>query len=342
MEPRSDIHAVLYGVADREGPRLAWSARTRGEHTAWRRRVLRKLRELLGAMPPAPPLEVHWAERRESDAFTRHKIYVRAERDYWVPAFYFVPRALARPTPAVLCFHGHSGVYPYLREGTAKERRVAGELELDYALRLAERGYVTLAPIQRGWNETAQPNPRPEPTNDCYDFAMRSFYVGRTPLGQRAYDGGRLVEFLRSREEVQRGRVAAAGVSAGGAATLYLAALEKRVRAAIVAGFFCPWREGVMGSHHCICSAVPGLRRWAEVSDVAALIAPRPLLLIHGEGDGGFPIAGTRRAAAALRRTYELLEAADDLWTDFFAGGHAWSNRKVLPFLERYLGPPRG
>lgn len=342
MPPKSDIHQTIYAVADRQPPRLAWSARTPAEHTAWRWRALRKLRELLGAMPPPAPVEVHWAERQEAEAFTRHKVYVRAERDYWIPAFYFVPRPLARPTPAVICFHGHSGVYPYLREGTETERRVARELELDYPLRLAERGYVTLAPIQRGWNETARPNPRPEPTNDCYDFAMRSFYVGRTPLGQRAYDGSRLVDFLRGREEVRRGRVAAAGVSGGGAATLYLAALDKRVRAAIVAGFFCPWRDGVMGSHHCICSTVPGLRQWAEVSDVAALIAPRPLLLIHGERDDGFPIAATRRATEALRRTYELLDAGDDLWTDFFGGGHAWSNRKVLPFLEQHLGPPRG
>jgi hypothetical protein len=75
------------------------------------------------------------------------------------------------------------------------------------------------------------------------------------------------------------------------------------------------------------------------MSDVAALIAPRPFLVIAGTQDRIFPIEATRRAYDALARTYGLLGARDRLDRDFFDGPHAWSNRKTLPFLIRHWGP---
>jgi hypothetical protein len=58
---------------------------------------------------------------------------------------------------------------------------------------------------------------------------------------------------------------------------------------------------------------------------------------MNGTKDPLFPIAATRRAYARLRRTYGVLGAKDRLWNDFFVGGHEWSNRKTLPFLDRHF-----
>ena len=52
--------------------------------------------------------------------------------------------------------HGHSGVLPYIREGNSGQLAKSATLAPDYAVNLAEHGYVTVAPAQRGWNETAQ------------------------------------------------------------------------------------------------------------------------------------------------------------------------------------------
>ena len=77
---------------------------------------------------------------------------------------------------------------------------------------------------------------------------------------------------------------------------------------------------------------------WGEMREVAALIAPRPLLVISGTKDPIFPIEATRRAYSDLEPVYNLLDARRDLEKDFFDGPHAWSNRKTLPFLEKHFG----
>lgn len=71
--------------------------------------------------------------------------------------------------------------------------------------------------------------------------------------------------------------------------------------------------------------------------EVAALIAPRPLLIISGESDPIFPIAATRQAYTDLEKVYAVLGVSDNLENDFFDGPHAWSNRKTLSFLKKHF-----
>ena len=318
-------------------PQLTWNASTPEEHARWRERFDAKLRELLGPMPRRVPPQVHWDtdDVLETDLFTRRKVYIQSEKHYWAPAYYFTPRERAGKTPAIVCLHGHSGIYPYIREGTAKEKKKGEAHQLDYAVHFAEQGYITLAVVQRGWNETRADKP-----HSCHRVTMNSFLLGSTAIGLRAWDAMRAIDFLQARDEVDAGRIGAAGLSGGGTTTLFLSALDRRVRAAIVAGYFCTFRDSIYAIRHCICNCVPGIMAWGEMSDVGALIAPRPLLVISGEKDSIFPIEATRRAFARLAETYAVLDARDRLENDFFPGVHEWSNRKTLPFLEKHLGKP--
>lgn len=343
MKRSSLIMNAFRDAAESTVPRLAWKASTPAEHARWRRRFRDRLERLLGRTPPAVPLRVEWGERLVTPAFVRRKVYIRSEPRYWIPAYLYVPRKASGPRPAVICLHGHSGVLPYIREGSAEERAKGRALKIDYAPWLAEHGYVTLVPVQRGWNETMHPT---DPTvrlwnNCCYRMAQDAFLTGMTPIGLRVWDCRRLVDFLQTRPEVDSHRIAAAGISGGGTSTLFFAALDRRVRLAIVSGFFSTYRDSIFEIWHCICNCVPGIMEWADMSDVAALIAPRPLLVMNGRQDPIFPFAATRRAYARLHRTYARLGAADRLWSDFFEGGHEWSNRRTLPFLDRHFDPPQ-
>jgi len=300
------------------------------EHAAWRRECRANLVKLVGRMPERVPLEVQWDERVEADRYTRHKVYVRSEEHYWVPAYYFVPKGLSSSVPALVCLHGHSGILPYIREGNAEERAKSAALELDYAVHLAEHGYVTIAPVQRGWNETAQ-------ERGCHRMTMDAFLIGMTPVGLRSWDASRLVDFLDTQERVDASRIGVAGLSGGGTVGLFFAALEERIRLAMIAGYYCTFRDSIYEIHHCICNCVPHVMEWGEMSDIGALIAPRPLLVISGTNDAIFPIAATERAYDKLSETYALLGARDRLESDFFEGPHAWSNRKTLGFLAKHF-----
>jgi dienelactone hydrolase len=330
MERNSDIFGFFMAIGDDLVPRMAWNAETRAEHHAWRTQFRAKLAELVGRMPEAVPPQVQWDEKVETDRFTRFKIYVHSEPHYWIPAYYFVPKTLRGKAPAIVCLHGHSGILPYIRAGNAAQRAKARQFDLDYAVVLAENGYVTIAPIQRGWNETAS-------EHGCHRMAMDAFLIGMTPVGLRCWDASRLVDFLETQDPVDAQRIGVAGLSGGGTTGLFFAALEERVRLAMIAGYYSTFRDSIYEIYHCICNCVPHIMEWGEMSDVAALVAPRPFLVISGMRDPIFPIAAAQKAYERLSRTYALLDAADCLEHDFFDGPHAWSNRKVLPFLSRHF-----
>ena len=77
---------------------------------------------------------------------------------------------------------------------------------------------------------------------------------------------------------------------------------------------------------------------WCEMSDLASLIAPRPVLLINGINDGIFPISEAREGFEKLEAVYILLGKPENIEADFFEGGHEWSNRKTLGFLGKHFG----
>jgi len=315
--------------------KLAWGATTVDEHRSWRRQFARRLRALLGHTPSEAPLQVECAEELETDAFTRRKIYVRSEEDYCVPAFLFLPKPLPAKASAVVCLHGHSGIYPYIRDGTEEQLAKSKKLDLDFAPYFAENGYVAIAPVQRGWNETTQS--AGGSGKGCQRMAMNRFLTGRTPIGLRCLDASRLVDCRHTLETVDSSRIGVAGLSGGGTIALFWAALEPRVKVAMVGGYYCTFADSIYSIHHCICNCVPGIMEWGEMREVAALIAPRPLLVISGTKDPIFPIDGTRRAYSDLEPVYDLLDARRDLEKDFFDGPHAWSNRKTLPFLNKHF-----
>ena len=332
------VTGPLLELGDRTRPQLAWNAKSLAEHRAWKRKTAAKIRELVGTMPAEVPLQVRWAEKTETDRLTRHKIYVRSEENYWVPAYYFVPKGIRRRTPAIVCLHGHSGVMPYIREGTAKEKQKSKEHSLDYAVYLAEHGYVTIAAVVRGWNETR--HIRQKTPHSCHRLSLSLFLVGRTPVGLRCWDASRLIDFLETRDVVDPAKIGVAGLSGGGMLATFLPALDDRVALAMIGGYFCTFRDSIYRIDHCICNCVPHIMEWCEMSDVVASYAPKPVLIISGTKDPIFFIAATRKAYKKLREVYGVLGAADQVDSDFFDGPHAWSHRKTLGFLHEHFGPP--
>jgi hypothetical protein len=93
--------------------------------------------------------------------------------------------------------------------------------------------------------------------------------------------------------------------------TLFSAALEPRIRAAMVSGYLNTFRDSVFSLSHCIDNYVPGILNWAEMYDIAGLIAPRPLFAESGERDDIFPIEASRASFARVKKVYEVFGAAD-------------------------------
>jgi dienelactone hydrolase len=157
----------------------------------------------------------------------------------------------------------------------------------------------------------------------------------------RVLDALRVIDYLQSRDEVDGKNIGTMGISGGGMHAFFSAAIDPRIKAAVISGYFCDWRDSILSIFHCTCNFVPGLLNLGELSDLAGLIAPRPLLVEHGTRDHIFPIARVKAAVAKARRAWKVFAAEGNLATDYFEGRHRINGDAAYDFLAAHLGLER-
>jgi dienelactone hydrolase len=302
----------------------------RPELDAWRQRFRSRLLEAFGPPPEVVALNTEAFDGEDAGSYRRTRIVFDVEPTMSVPAYLLVPHDRVAPGPAVLAVHGHG-------PGKDEVCGLTATNENDYAHRLAERGYIVLAPDLRCFGERADWNP---PDKYACDLNLvHALVVGANPLAQNLWDLARALDLLAGHPLVDPSRLGVAGLSYGGTLALFLAALDSRVRAAVVSGYFgslvdahrVPWNL-------CGSQVLPGMLELLDHVDVGALVGPRALLVETGTEDPIFAVQPARDAVAALRHVYEADGAADALEHDVFDGGHRWNGARVEPFLERWLG----
>ena len=125
-----------------------------------------------------------------------------------------------------------------------------------------------------------------------------------------AWDLHRLIDYIETRRHCRRGAVGCAGLSGGGLQTLWAATPDDRIKCAVVSGYFCGSRAALVELHRCSCNYVPHLYEYADMGDIGALIAPRPLLISTGAQDplnGASSVKNVKSQVAIARRAYRLL-----------------------------------
>ena len=327
---------------------LAFNAENMEEAMLWQTALRDTLRRLLGGFPPDRcALDVQTIETVEEEAFTRELLVFQSSPGEYVPCYVLIPRRASPPYRPVIALHGHSSS-PHQLIGLARddlERDQIRTQNLAYARALVEQGYLVFVPGQRGIADRMEDPAYRDPAhalwmNTCHMAGMNALLCGQTLLGLRVWDVMRLIDTIATRSEPLRGALGCVGLSGGGTTTLFAAALDPRIGCAVVSGSFNTFRDSLMAMMHCSCNYVPGLLQYAEMSDIAGLIAPRPLFIESGTRDEIFPVDAARRALAALRGIYTVFEADERLGAHFFDGEHQWHGVQAYPWLERWLGAP--
>ena len=173
--------------------------------------------------------------------------------------------------------------------------------------------------------------------SSCQPVAGAALMLGQTMIGWRVYDVMRTIDWIETRKELDAGRVGCMGISGGGTCTLFSAALEPRIRAAMVSGYLNTFRDSVGSLAHCIDNYVPGILNWAEMHDIAGLTAPRPLFVESGQKDDIFPIAASIESFNHVREIYRVFGTADRIEQEVFPGEHSFWGKRGIPFLARQL-----
>jgi dienelactone hydrolase len=287
------------------------------------------------------------------EGYRQEKVAFQTEPGLYIPCHVLVPRGVEPPYRPVIAMHGHGtgGVAHLLGQPTsgAEPQEDLAHLRAknaDYARQLAQRGYMVFVPEQRGFGERMELEPgmnnrgksgHPRSAKSCRALGWNAIMMGKTALGLWVWDIKRTIDYIRSQPEEMAAGLGCLGSSGGGMATMYASALDDRITVAVVSGYFNSFRASIMPIQHCECNYVPGILQYAEMSDIAGLIAPKPLLIEHGADDQIFPAEATEEAFGDLLRVYNLLDVPDRLAKDTLPGGHQFGGRKSFDWLDRWL-----
>ena len=292
-----------------------------------------QLFEMLGLSPrpERTDLKPTITGRVEQADFFVEKLHFQSLPGLYVTADLYVPKNLKGKAPAILYACGHASV----REGNVSFGNKTGYQH--HGAWFAQHGYVCLMvdTIQLGELEGVHHGTR---RFGMYWWNSR----GYTPAGVEAWNNIRALDYLQSRPEVDGEKIGMTGRSGGGAYTWYTAALDDRIKVAVpVAGITDLHNHVVDGvvKGHCDCMFMVNTYRW-DYPKLAALLAPRPLLLANSDKDTIFPLDGVLRVHGELARLYALHKASDKLGLLITEGPHKDTQDLQVPafrWFNRWL-----
>ena len=330
---------ALYDSAPR---RLRFQARTRGDAERWQQALRAKVTDLIGGFPSErQPLRPAVLDTRKFSGYTREKIVFDSAPGVSVLAYLLIPDNARRPAPVMICIPGHGrGVDDIVGiDERGRDRTDKAGYQHDFAIQVAEADMAALAIEPMGFGCRRDPiNARQGLSRKaCDPAAGGALLVGQTMVGWRVWDVVRSLDYIATRAEVDRQRVGCMGISGGGTITVFATALDSRIRVALVSGYLNTFKDSIGSLAHCIDNYVPGILNWAEMHDVAGLIAPRPLFVESGEQDRIFPIAASLESVAEVRKIYSVFGASDRVEHEVFPDEHLFWGKRGIPFLARHL-----
>lgn len=302
----------------------------------WKERrpeLQRKLKAMLGLDPEPPRGDLKAEVRRvvERPDFVVEDILYQSSPGLYVTANLYRPRRVEGRLPAILYVCGH---------GKVEKAGVIYGCKSHYqhhAAWFAANGYVCLIV------DTLQLGELPGLHHGTFREGMWWWQSrGYTPAGIEAWNAVRGIDYLVSRPEVDGAKIGVTGRSGGGATSWWVGAIDDRVAAvAPVAGITDLQNHVVDGviEGHCDCMFFVNTERW-DFPVVAALVAPKPLLVENTDHDPIFPEDGVRRIYRHLETVYGWYGAKDQLSLIVGKGGHVDTEELRHPafaFFEKTL-----
>lgn len=295
------------------------------ERQQYIRRTL--VQELGGPWPEKTPLEARITGTIEHDDYQVQKVVFQSLPHFYVTADVYLPKRANKPYPAVLGLAGHSG------DGKAFPNYQTVWVSL------ARRGFLVLAidPVGQGERlEHLDPVTHKSllPTGGTAEHMADGLPALLTGTGIARYfvwDEIRAIDYLQSRDDVDRTRIAAAGNSGGGTQSAYISALDPRIAASVISCYMTSWNAmwsdpGPQDSEQ----VLPGfLAEGLDFPDFLTSLAPRPVEMEVATRDF-FPIRGAHAAFAEGKETFQTLGADDRIALVEADDTHGWSKPRRL------------
>jgi dienelactone hydrolase len=341
LPPVPTVDQWLRSQAEHAPLEMRFRGRTAEECRTWQHAFATRLRELLGDFQPPQD----WTAQREDIAelhdHRREQLVLHADGHPPLPIYLLVPRGIDTPRAGVLALHGH-GNYGYDPvAGRDDLPGVAGAIaaaNYDYGRQLVRHGYVVAVPCLTPFGRRLADRAAYGGQDPCAVTFVRMQLLGKVLLAENLRDALWSLELLCRRTEVDARRLACVGLSYGGRMTMFTAAIDPRVRVAVISGALNVMQERIAGRYSCGAQVVPGLLRYGDVPEICSLIAPRYCLFEVGSQDRLIDPQWAQTARERIARAYRALDAEGHLEVDRFEGGHRFNGQRAIALLRQVLG----
>lgn len=375
---------LIETLLDENGRPLAYNLERGAEFERWKSLARAKLHELLGYGPAPCALEPETVSSVERNGLRREDVEYAAADGVRTRAVLLLPAGANGPLPGVVALHDHGGFYYYGREKIADEkpeREILRQFQNQYyggkawAAELARRGFAVLCP-DAPYFGSQRPVPEeldeeilerfglsgelPARDSDEYierynEFCQRyeALFVkhllaaGTTWPGVMFRFDGRAVDYLVSRAEVDAERLGCCGLSLGGYRSVHLAALDPRIRCAVVTGWMTGYdslQENLLRSHTFMLY-IPRIAAYLDLPDIAGLAAPGSIFVQQCGRDTLFTGSGMEAACLRIESIYRDAGYQERYRYRFYDNPHQFNpamQEDAFEWLGRWLAPQTG
>ncbi|MBL8818335.1 MAG: alpha/beta fold hydrolase [Planctomyces sp.] len=269
-----------------------------------RAHILDGMMEAMGPFPSPEqrvPLDIRVESEEMADGYLRKRISFASEPDDRVPAWLLIPNGKADRGAAMLCLHQTIGI------GKGEPAGLGGSRNLHYAHELAQRGFVCVVPDYPSFGDYE------------YDFRTKGSHYKSGSM-KAIWNNVRAIDVLESLPEVDPDRIGCVGHSLGGHNTLFTAAFDQRIRAAVTSCGFTAFHHYYEGNLAGWTSDryMPRIRDLYgndpnrvpfDFHEVFSAIAPRSVFVNAPLRDSNFDNPGVRKVIEESQKAYGIYKA---------------------------------
>ena len=294
---------------------------------------IQRYESIIGEFPERGELNARVVGTVKGTGYTIEKIVFQSLPGRYVTANLYLPNNGKKIYPASLelCGHSFHGKGP----------------DSDAAIFMAVNGIAVMVvdPFGQGErlqliDESGKPLTRGATTEHTLLNAGLNL-VGTSLAAQEIWDNSRALDYLMTRNDIDKEHIGVYGCSGGGTQTAYFLGMDKRVKVAAICSFFST-RERTLElqgpSDGCQHIPYEGRER-LEVPDFAMMIAPKPLLILSGKYDF-VDLWGAQQGFKELKSVYQALGCADRVDMLIVETGHGlWPEKqqRLVRWFKQWL-----